>query len=79
MSEPVSKVRHAAVVLFLALGTACGTTDIESSPPPGPVRVALPATTQAGTAAEQAVLTDAINRYLVVYNSVYANPPQDLE
>jgi hypothetical protein len=78
MSEPVSTVRRAAVALLLALGTACGTTGTESTPAPGPVTVAPPATTQAGTAAEQAVLTDAISRYLAVYSSVYANPRQDM-
>ncbi len=66
-----------AAMVLLAVG--CGTGDASGpGPTPTAVTVAPPSTTQAGTAAEQAALTDAITRYQSVYSSVYANPRQDL-
>lgn len=79
------RARHqftAAVFAAMALlVTGCGTDDpAPAEPPPSPtaLTVAPPSATPEGTAADQAELSDAVSRYLAVYDSVYNDPTQDL-
>jgi hypothetical protein len=69
--------RALASVMLLAAGCSSGNASNPASAPTA-VTVAPPFTTQAGTPAEQAALTDAIKRYWTVYSSVYNNPRQDM-
>lgn len=79
MRAQLSRRAAATVAATALLAAGCGTSATSSpGPTPTTVTVAPPSTTQAGTAVEQAALTDAISRYLAVYSSVYANPRQDL-
>lgn len=74
--------RQGVAAVFAAaalLSAGCGTDSSAETPTTNtPATIAPPATTQAGTPEEQAALTDAVSRYWAVYDSVYANPRQDL-
>ena len=69
----------AALAAFALLAAGCGTDTTARTPATNPpATIAPPSTAQAGTEAEKATLTTAINRYLAVYDSVYNNPRQNL-
>lgn len=70
----------AALVAAALLAAGCGTDSAAEAPPPSsPATVAPPATTT--TSVDPAVqdrLVVAVTQYLAVYDSVYADPTQDL-
>lgn len=77
-ARPRHRSAAAALAAVALLAAGCGTASSAGTSATSAATVAPPATTQAGTPAEQIALTDAITRYQAVYSSVYNNPRQDL-